>query len=104
MYFHMSETDPMATEYRVNLYAVRKQLKRIPAQIQAKLEFWASLVEDMGLPHVRKTPGWHDEPLKGKRFGQRSIRLSKAYRAIYRIDKEGRVTLIEVLEVNKHEY
>lgn len=46
----------------------------------------------------------HDEPLKGKRQGQRSIRLNKAYRAIYIINKEGVIHFVEVEEVNKHEY
>jgi hypothetical protein len=35
---------------------------------------------------VRKVPGFHDEPLSGKRFGQRSLRLSKSYRAFYEIE------------------
>ncbi|MBW1759830.1 MAG: hypothetical protein JRI88_05880 [Deltaproteobacteria bacterium] len=42
------------------------------------------------------------EPLKGKRFGQRSVRLSKAYRAIY-IEKQESI-IIEVIEVSKHDY
>ena len=33
-------------------------------------------------------PGYHDEPLKGHRAGQRSIRLSRAYRAIYEIKED----------------
>lgn len=53
---------------------------------------------------MRKRPGYHDEPLKGKRLGQRSIRLNKAYRAIYEIDTTGTIHFIEVIEVNKHEY
>ena len=61
-------------------------------------------VTDVGLREVRKIPGYHDEPLKGQRFGQRSIRLSKAYRAIYKIDRSGEIHFIEVIEVNKHEY
>lgn len=48
-----------------------------------KLADWALAVETYGLEEVRKVPGYHDEPLKGKRAGQRSIRLSRAYRAIY---------------------
>ena len=48
--------------------------------------------------------GFHDEPLKGKRQGQRSVRLNRAYRAIYVEHETGEVELIEVLEVNKHEY
>ena len=49
-------------------------------------------------------PGVSDEPLKGKRSGQRSIRLNKSYRAIYVINRDGGVEIVEVQEVNKHEY
>lgn len=53
---------------------------------------------------VRKIPSFHDEPLKGDRKGQRSIRLSKAYRAIYKIGKQGNLEIAEIIEVNKHDY
>ena len=45
-----------------------------------------------------------DEPLKGKRQGQRSIRLNKGFRAIYTIDTGGVIHFLEIAEVNKHEY
>jgi hypothetical protein len=32
------------------------------------------------------------------------VRLNKAYRAIYVINKDGGVEIVEVQEVNKHEY
>jgi proteic killer suppression protein len=52
-----------------------------------------------------KAPGFHDEPLKGKRSGPRSIRLSKSYRAIYRIEKDTKdEEFVHVEEVTKHEY
>jgi hypothetical protein len=35
--------------------------------------YWVDDVEERGLEEVRKIPGWHDEPLKGERKGQRSI-------------------------------
>ena len=57
-----------------------------------------------GLNETRKIPGYHDEPLKGKRAGQRSIRLNRAYRAIYTVEKDGTIKFVEILEVNKHEY
>ena len=57
-----------------------------------------------GLREIRKLPGYHDEPLKGDRLGQRSIRLNKAYRAIYIQEKDGAINLIIIEEVNKHEY
>jgi proteic killer suppression protein len=54
---------------------------------------------------VRKVPGYHDEPLTGDRTGQRSIRLSRAYRAFYVIERDAvRVEFVHVTEVNKHEY
>ena len=49
-------------------------------------------------------PGFDDEPVKGARAGQRSVRLAKAYRAIYRIAAEGTVEFVSVEEVNKHAY
>ena len=63
---------------------------------------WIFLVETNGLAQVMKSPGFHDEPLKGERKGQRSARMNKAYRLIYRVI-EDRIH-IELLEVNKHDY
>ncbi len=53
---------------------------------------------------VRRSPGYHDEPLRGSRAGQRSIRLSKAYRAFYTEDSRGSIRIITIIEVTKHEY
>ena len=83
---------------------VKKHLGKVPKHIAQKLLFWVMDVEENGLENTRKLPGWHDEPLKGKRKGQRSIRLSKAWRAIYSVEKNGEVRFVEVIEVNKHEY
>ncbi len=84
--------------------AVDKQVGRVPEVIGRKFRIWVALVEESGIREVRKSKGFHDEPLKGTRHGQRSIRLNKAYRAIYEERETGEVELIEVLEVNKHEY
>jgi proteic killer suppression protein len=83
---------------------VDKQLRKIPDHIQRKFRAWAVAVEEDGLPAVRRQPGFHDEPLKGIRKGQRSVRLNIAYRAIYVERSDGEVELVEVIEVNKHEY
>lgn len=84
---------------------VEKDLKKIPQNIQLKFFLWVSYVKDYGLLEVRKLKkSYHDEPLLGKRLGQRSIRLNKAYRAIYEIKADGVVEFVEVQEVNKHEY
>ena len=67
------------------------------------LLIWVAAVEHDGLEAVRKVPGYHDGPLKGARTGQRSIRLSRAYRAIYEI-KQNTGKFVSVEEVSKHEY
>lgn len=83
---------------------VQKQLKKLPDYVVDKLLAWARSVELKGLREVRKISGYHDEPLKGLRQGQRSIRLTKSYRAIYVEEHDGFVNLIIVEEVSKHEY
>ena len=57
-------------------------------------------VESEGLEQTQKIRGYRDEALTGNRKGQRSIRLNRAYRAIY-IVKDKRIL---IKEVNKHEY
>lgn len=83
---------------------VEKQLAKVPKHIRIKLLAWAKAVELEGIAEVRKLPGYHDEPLKGKRTGQRSIRLSRSYRAIYEEFEEEEVNIISIEEVNKHDY
>ncbi len=81
-----------------------KQLRKVPRHLVDKLLGWVRLVERDGLEEARRIPGYHDEPLRGERSGQRSIRLSKAYRAIYRVDDGGSVEVAVVEEVSKHDY
>lgn len=79
-----------------------KQLRRIPENIRESLRYWAEAVEREGIRQIRRLSGYHDEPLKGDRRGQRSIRLSRSYRAIYVETVEG--LEVNIIEVNKHEY
>ncbi len=81
-----------------------KALASIPAHIVTKVKIWSAEVELHGIRAVRIQPGYHDEPLKGQRQGQRSIRLNKAYRLIYVETAKGEVEIISVIEVSKHEY
>ena len=82
----------------------RQDLQKVPAFIARKIGAWIDMVGHDGLQVVRKISGFHDEPLKGNRIGQRSIRLSKAYRAIYKIGQKDEIEIVEILEVNKHDY
>lgn len=92
------------------IYAVQlsrlaqKQLGKVPAYIASKLKSWVDAVESEGLEEVRKIPGYHDEPLHGKRVGERSIKLSKSYRAIYTIQQDHTIEFVMIEEVNKHDY
>jgi toxin HigB-1 len=81
-----------------------KQVRKLPRQIVAAYRTWVKSVELDGIRTTRSLPGYHDEPLKGDRKGQRSVRLSKAYRVIYEETEAGTIVLIGVQEVNKHEY
>ncbi|MFY7991649.1 MAG: type II toxin-antitoxin system mRNA interferase toxin, RelE/StbE family [Bacteriovoracaceae bacterium] len=81
-----------------------KALEKLPSFIIDSLKYWVRIVEIQGIYKTRKIPGYHDEPLKGERSGQRSIRLNRSYRAIYKITENKEIELIEVIEVSKHEY
>ncbi|MFA6237460.1 MAG: hypothetical protein WC635_09060 [Bacteriovorax sp.] len=80
-----------------------KDLTSLPGFILDRFQKWVQSVEENGLLEVRKTSGFHDEPLQGKRLGFRSIRLNRSYRAIYIIRGDS-LEFVEVCEVNKHDY
>lgn len=84
--------------------SAQKELAKLPQYIKEKLLLWVDSVERMGINTIRKIPGYHDELLKGDRQGQRSIRLNKAYRAIYIENEQKEIIIISIIEVNKHEY
>jgi proteic killer suppression protein len=81
-----------------------RDLTKCPSYIISKFKYWVGLVEVFGLHSAQKIKGFHDEPLKGSRVRQRSIRLNKNYRVIYTILRDGLLAFVLVLEVNKHEY
>lgn len=95
----------MSKHYEVYLTKqARKQFKKLPTHIRQALRTWASLINAHGIESMRKIPGYHDEPLKGQRFDQRSSRLSKGYRVIYQEEPSVEIITVTVLEVHKHDY
>lgn len=84
--------------------SVDKSIDRLPEFIQQKFRAWVIAVERDGMQAVRLLKGFHDEPLRGDRVGQRSVRLNRSYRAIYLEGRDGSILVAEVIEVNKHEY
>jgi len=83
---------------------VQKDLFKVPRHIRLRLSGWIRSVELRGLEEVRRIQGYHDEPLKGLRAGQRSIRLNRSYRAIYETRGQGDIKIVEIKEVTKHGY
>lgn len=81
-----------------------KSLRKTPKRVIEKLFLWVDLVQHQGIRESRKIKSFHDEPLKGNRVGQRSIRLSLQYRAIYIEKSDGAYEFIEIQEVNSHDY
>ena len=82
----------------------QKALLRAPIRIAEKLYYWVKSVGEISLENIKRIQGYHDEPLHGKRKGQRAIRLSLHYRAIYEIKKDGVFEFISIEEITKHEY
>lgn len=83
---------------------VEKVLFKLPKHIVVNLMAWVDDVENNSLEEARRRSGYHDEALKGDRKGQRSIRLSRSYRAVYEILENGAVQFVYIREVTKHEY
>ncbi len=90
--------------WEVDLTRIEKKFWKLPKPIRSKIDDWIWDVKFKGLHAVRKIPGYHDEPLQGDRFGQRSIRLNRSWRLIYEERKDGQIKIIQVQEVSKHEY
>jgi len=84
--------------------SVRKEVRKLPRHIVENLAAWVDDVETRGLEEARKVPGYHDEPLAGERQGQRSVRLSRLYRAIYVVRSLDIVEFVSVEEISKHAY
>ncbi|HEY9687603.1 MAG TPA: type II toxin-antitoxin system RelE/ParE family toxin [Coleofasciculaceae cyanobacterium] len=83
--------------------AARKGLENAPDHVRDKFADWVDTVQNFGLSLTRHGPSFHDEPLQGKRQGQRSIRLNRQWRAIY-TETEEQTIIVTVLEVTAHDY
>lgn len=84
--------------------AVNKDLDCLPEFIQQKFRAWVVAVERDGMPAVRQLKGFHDEPLRGSRVGQRSSAFEQILSGYYVETKDGQIHIAQVLEVNKHDY
>lgn len=94
----------MSIEIKITKTA-QKEILKAPKEIQEKVSSWVDSVLTIGLDATRKQGGngLHDEPLKGNLAGMRSIRLNKAWRLIYTVEK-GKVSVLVILSLTPHKY
>jgi hypothetical protein len=81
-----------------------KNRKKVPSDIVDNLQIWVEQVEKFGIYEVQKVQRWKDHGISGLRKGQRAIRLSFLWRAIYRINKNGTINMVLVEEITPHDY
>lgn len=81
-----------------------KDEAKCPKHVKAALLDWIVAVETIGLINARKIPGYHDEPLKGDREGQRSARLNRLWRVIYTEIENATLVIVRIEEVIPHAY
>jgi addiction module RelE/StbE family toxin len=106
--FRLDFVNPLGVQFSMIFRVVigkqaGKDLERVQRYVADIFLAWVLDVERRGLEEVRKVVGHHDEPCKGKLKGLRSIRLTKGYRAYYRIEKD-QVEFVFVERVDKHVY
>ncbi|MBN1114831.1 MAG: type II toxin-antitoxin system RelE/ParE family toxin [Oligoflexia bacterium] len=89
-------------KYVVDESRVEKDLPKLAKPVRAAYSAWKSVISVDGFDGLRQVKGFRLEKLKGKRKGQYSCRLNRGYRVIFRMINKS--IIIEVLEVNKHEY
>ena len=78
---------------------VSRQLPRVPREIQEKYILWRELVRREG-PYLRG--GFRVHPLHGNREGQKSARMNRQWRVIFRVF-EGDL-IVEAIELTPHKY
>lgn len=79
-----------------------KVFSKLPEQVLEKYEVWKQIVQLSGPIALRNFKGFHDEPLKGERKGQRSSRLNLKYRIIYTVENFKLFVFVE--EIIPHNY
>lgn len=81
---------------------VVRQLESLPIDLLKRYEKWKDIVSISGPQGLRLIKGFHDESLRGEWKGNRSSRLGKQFRVIYRIEKEQ--ILVQVISITAHDY
>lgn len=88
----------------VDISKVEKTLDKLPVYILEKFNQWVEDIEFEGWLKVKNVKKYADHILTGQRKGQRSARLSRSYRIIYKVSRNGILYIIKVEKVSKHDY
>ncbi|MDT8450548.1 MAG: type II toxin-antitoxin system mRNA interferase toxin, RelE/StbE family [Wenzhouxiangellaceae bacterium] len=80
----------------------KRLAKSVPVEILKRYEKWKDIARISGPAGLRRIKGFRDEALSGQWRGHRASRLGQKWRVIYRTRKD--VLIIEVVEVNPHDY
>jgi hypothetical protein len=78
---------------------IKKQLDKAPKSIRVKYTFWRGQIEELG-PNLQG--GYRTHALKGSRIGQKSARLDRQWRVIFRVFEHD--LIVEALEITPHNY
>ncbi len=76
---------------------------KLPPNVKDKFLQWSKDVQEKGLTEVKKTPGYHDEPLASP-VGRRSVRMNQGYRVFYETVEEAGIVKIKIIDINLHKY
>ncbi len=89
---------------RVDFSKVEKYLKRLPKRIYELFFIWVDFIEKDGWEHTRHLKVYKDHTLKGFWKGFRSVSLKWSYRIIYQHQKDGKINIIKIERISKHDY
>lgn len=81
-----------------------KQLRAVQQSIYSAYKLWLSVILSEGVKGLRSYAGFKDHALTGNRKGERASRLSRTMRIIYKVTNNGEIELIDIIEVNSHDY
>ena len=102
--FVQERTERVLIRHVRMIKAAQKQLAKLPEHIEHKVLAWIAEVAQHGLREVQKSAGLHDEPLKGPRKGERSVRLNRHWRLIYVLRENDIPHIVEIQEFTPHAY
>jgi len=76
-----------------------RQLERAPREVRIDYGYWRDRVRELG-PNLQG--GYKTHALHGRRKGQKSARLGRQWRVIFRVVEDE--LIVEALELTSHRY